>query len=89
MKKICIFFSISFVIIFLSIRPGYGNDIAHGPTIYVIQQGDTLWDISEIYLNNPYLWPYIWVKNKYIRDPDIIYPGEKLLIPYVDPKLLG
>lgn len=80
------------IIILVSTSMGSANETSktpHKPTIYVIRQGDTLWDISEIYLNNPYLWPYIWAKNRYIKDPDLIQPGKRLLIPYVDISLLG
>lgn len=49
--------------------------------IYTIKNGDTLWDISATYLKNPFLWPKIWEENKYISDPDLIYPGNRLNVP--------
>ena len=49
---------------------------------YTIKKGDTLWDISEGRLKNPFLWPYIWDKNRYIKNPDLIYPGRLLVMPY-------
>lgn len=51
-------------------------------TPYTIKKGDTLWDISEGHLNNPFLWPSIWEKNRYIKNPDLIYPGRLLVMPY-------
>src|SRR3972149_5628348 len=51
-------------------------------TPYTIKKGDTLWDISEGRLKNPFLWPYIWDKNRYIKNPDLIYPGRLLVMPY-------
>lgn len=48
---------------------------------YIIKNGDTLWDISETYLKNPLLWPKIWKENRYILDPNLIYPGNRLNIP--------
>ena len=48
------------------------------PDTYVVRQGDTLWDISKRFLNNPYLWPQIWEENKYITDAHWIYPGDPL-----------
>ncbi|MBI5745968.1 MAG: LysM peptidoglycan-binding domain-containing protein [Nitrospirae bacterium] len=48
---------------------------------YVIKNGDTLWDISAAYLKNPFLWPEIWKENKYVVNPDLIYPGNRLNIP--------
>lgn len=49
---------------------------------HIIKKGDTLWDISGEYLKNPFLWPNIWEKNKYIKNPDLIYPDHRLIIPY-------
>ncbi len=58
------------------------EEIKDGKTSdYTIKKGDTLWDISEEYLKNPFLWPNIWEKNDYIRNPDLIYPGNRLIIP--------
>jgi hypothetical protein len=48
---------------------------------YTIRKGDTLWDISEKKLNNPFFWPRIWKANPYIKNPDLIFPGQKLNIP--------
>lgn len=57
--------------------------------VHTVKNGDTLWDISGEYLNNPYLWPYIWVENRYIKDPDLIYPGNTVKIPYINIFSLG
>lgn len=48
------------------------------PEIYVIKRGDTLWDISEHYLDNPWQWPRLWSYNPDIRNPNWIYPGDQL-----------
>lgn len=53
---------------------------------YTVKEGDTLWDISEEYLRNPLLWPNIWRKNPRIKNPHLIFPGEKILIPEVREK---
>lgn len=53
-------------------------------TTYTIKNGDTLWDISGEYLRNPFLWSVLWEKNKYIKNPDLIFPGEILIIPGVE-----
>ena len=48
---------------------------------------DCLWRIAEfeeIYAD-PYLWPKIWQRNqKDIPNPDLIYPGQVLIIPPVE-----
>ncbi len=48
---------------------------------YIIQPGDTLWDLAEKFLGDPFLWPQIWEENKYILDSHWIYPGDPLVIP--------
>ncbi len=53
--------------------------------VYIIRQGDTLWDISSALLKDPFLWPFIWKANPYIANPDLIYPGNKLTIPSLAP----
>jgi LysM domain-containing protein len=57
------------------------TDIPDGATYYIIVRGDTLWDISRRFLNNPYLWPQIWDANRCITDAHWIYPGDPLIIP--------
>jgi hypothetical protein len=48
---------------------------------HTVIKGDTLWDISEKELKDPYLWPRIWEENKWIRNPHWIYPGQIIKIP--------
>src|SRR3989304_5679500 len=48
---------------------------------YVVKQGDTLWDISGVHMQNPWNWPKIWEQNTdVVEDPHWIYPGEVLYI---------
>lgn len=51
-----------------------------GAEVYVIQRGDTLWDLAARFYGDPYLWPQIWEKNDYILDAHWIYPGDPLEI---------
>ncbi|MFT6990199.1 MAG: hypothetical protein ACJASL_002177 [Paraglaciecola sp.] len=48
------------------------------PEVYVVQKGDTLWDISNMYLDKPWLWPQLWRTNIHITNPHLIYPGDEL-----------
>lgn len=52
---------------------------------YTIKRGDTLWDISNTFYKDPFLWPFIWKANPYITNPDLIYPGNKLAMPSLAP----
>lgn len=55
------------------------------PTRYVVKQGDTLWDISGKYLYRPWQWSRLWGANRSkIRNPDRIYPGQVLVLRYVN-----
>lgn len=49
---------------------------------YVIQRGDTLSGIAKKYLGNAMKYPQIFEANReVIKDPDLIYPGQKIRIP--------
>jgi hypothetical protein len=45
---------------------------------YVIQRGDTLWDLSGKFLDSPWYWPKLWSYNPQIENPHWIYPGNPL-----------
>jgi len=48
---------------------------------YIVQKGDTLWDISDSELEDNFLWPKLWNVNPQIENPDLIYPGIGITIP--------
>ncbi|MFZ9886601.1 MAG: LysM peptidoglycan-binding domain-containing protein [Myxococcota bacterium] len=48
------------------------------PEAYVVQPGDTLWQLSERFLNNPWYWPKIWSYNPGLTNPNWIQPGTRI-----------
>ncbi|UWZ97139.1 LysM peptidoglycan-binding domain-containing protein [Vibrio splendidus] len=54
------------------------------PDAYVVVKGDTLWDISAMYLDSPWLWPRLWQVNPEIENPHLIYPGDKLSLVWIN-----
>jgi len=57
------------------------------PDRYVVVRGDTLWDISARFLRDPWRWPGVWYVNPQIQNPHLIYPGDVIVLSYVDGKL--
>ena len=47
---------------------------------YVVVRHDTLWAISGRLLKDPFKWPALWKANPGIKNPDLIYPGDKITI---------
>lgn len=55
---------------------------AQAPKSYVVKKGDTLWDISKMYLRSPWKWKQLWKWNPEIKNPHLIYPGDNLKLHY-------
>ena len=94
MKNTCKNFSLIAVLIFtiifaipgsaqqtgpLKLKPGH-------PEQYIVKKGDTLWDISGVFLSKPWYWPEIWQVNPQVENPHLIYPGDVLNLVYIDGK---
>jgi hypothetical protein len=47
---------------------------------YFVKKGDTLWDLSGTFFNDPFAWPDLWENNRHIEDPHWIYPGDSIYI---------
>ena len=59
-----------------------GLAIAAGQTeSYTVKKGDTLWEIAAGKLGEGKRWPEVWERNAQIKDPNLIYPGNQVLLP--------
>ena len=57
----------------------------NAPDSYTIKAGDTLWDLSKLFLTSPWRWPELWGMNQAeIRNPHLIYPGQVLMLVKAD-----
>ncbi|MDO6619110.1 MULTISPECIES: LysM peptidoglycan-binding domain-containing protein [unclassified Shewanella] len=54
------------------------------PDSYIVKKGDTLWDISAFFLDDPWRWPKLWGANPQIANPHLIYPGDRLTLVFID-----
>lgn len=51
------------------------------PDRYTVKPGDTLWDISTLFLRSPWRWPELWGMNlQQVTNPHLIYPGQLLVL---------
>ena len=53
---------------------------------HTVVDGDTLWDLAQQYYQDPFDWRLIWDANRTdITDPNLIVPGQVLVIPGTEP----
>ncbi|MBS0287883.1 MAG: LysM peptidoglycan-binding domain-containing protein [Proteobacteria bacterium] len=76
---------------FFCITLTYAKTGKHGlsesaPESYLVQEGDTLWDIACKFLNDPSEWQELWHANPEIQNPNLIFPGDTVELKLVDGK---
>lgn len=54
------------------------------PDKYQVKDGDTLWEIASMFLTDAWMWPEIWQVNPDIENPHLIFPGDEIILMYVD-----
>ncbi len=66
---------------------GEKTNVRYYTVQYHEKDTDCLWRISHKVYRNAALWPKIYMANRdQIKDPDLIFPGQKLVIPEVTDK---
>jgi LysM repeat protein len=73
----------------LVVGPAIAQQTVETPKTHTVKNGDTLWDLAQLYLGDPFRWPEIYrINTDVVEDPHWIYPGEILKLPgYVPTEL--
>ncbi len=79
MKRIALFLAVV-VLVSMPLMAQEATISEEAGKTYTVKKGDTLWDISGVFLKDPFKWPAIWEKNPKVKDPHWIYPGDVLII---------
>ncbi|RMD71508.1 MAG: LysM domain-containing protein [Gammaproteobacteria bacterium] len=57
------------------------------PDVYVVQEGDTLWNIAHRYLKAPWQWPEVVKANAELEDPQFLYAGDVIAVRHATLKI--
>jgi len=72
--------NLSALVLALALVPSVG--FAQGAQrTHTVKKGDTMWDLAQQYLGDPFKWPEIYRRNTTtVQDPNLIYPDQVLVI---------
>lgn len=62
--------------------PGYHPVVQGNKIVHIVTPGNTLWFIAKRYIKDPFRYPEL-VQLNHIKNPDLIYPGEQVIIQYI------
>jgi hypothetical protein len=90
MRRIAIFTLIRLVVCCIAPSVAHGQDYEPdivatypaitGERIYIVEEGDTLWDLCDTFFDDPHFWPTLWAFNPQITNPHWIYPGDWVVV---------
>jgi len=90
MRRVIIFTLIRIIVCCVAPGSVYGQDYEPdivttypaitGERIYIVEEGDTLWDICDQFFDDAHFWPTLWAFNPQITNPHWIYPGDYVVI---------
>lgn len=68
-------------LLLLSLSPALAAAQGGESRTHSVKTGDTLWDLAQQYLGDPFKWPEIYRRNQStIQDPNLIYPNQVIII---------
>ncbi len=85
MRKNCFLIVVAIFVTLLFTLPCFAQEAeeaAETSIYYTVQEGDTLWGLSQKFSDSPFEWPDLWKNNENIANPHWIYPGQKIRLYY-------